>query len=71
MFGFMEMSMKGLIFRGIGIIRAKANVAMTNLVYNMFRKESFYIIISYQDATGKKGSKVIEVNPQYAWFFFN
>ncbi len=35
------------------------------------KKESFYIIISYQDATGKKGSKVIEVKSQYAWFFFN
>lgn len=36
-FGFMEQSMKGLIFRGVGMIRAKANIAMTNLVYNMCR----------------------------------
>lgn len=28
-FGFIERSMGGLVFRGIGIIRAKANVAMT------------------------------------------
>lgn len=35
------------------------------------KKESFYIIISYQDATGKKGSKVVEINPQYAWLFAN
>jgi len=36
-FGFMEQSMRGLIFRGIGIVRAKANIALTNLVYNMCR----------------------------------
>ena len=30
-FGFIERSMGGLVFRGIGIVRAKANVAMTNL----------------------------------------
>ena len=30
-------SMGGLVFRGIGIIRAKANVAMTNLTYNIAR----------------------------------
>lgn len=36
-FGFMEQTMQGLIFRGVGIIRAKANIAMTNLVYNMCR----------------------------------
>ena len=29
--------MHGLIFRGVGIVRAKANIAMTNLVYNMCR----------------------------------
>lgn len=27
----------GLIFRGVGMIRAKANIALTNLVYNMCR----------------------------------
>ena len=36
-FGFMEQTMGGLIFRGVGMIRAKANIAMTNLVYNMCR----------------------------------
>ncbi len=35
------------------------------------KKENFYIIISYQDGTGKKESKVIEVKAQYAWAFFN
>ena len=33
----MEQTMGGLIFRGVGMIRAKANIAMTNLVYNMCR----------------------------------
>ena len=36
-FGFMEQSMHGLVFRGIGIVRAKAEVALTNLTYNMCR----------------------------------
>ena len=36
-FGFMEQSMKGLFFRGIGIARAKFYVGFTNLVYNMCR----------------------------------
>lgn len=36
-FGFMEQTMGGLVFRGVGIIRAKANIALTNLVYNMCR----------------------------------
>lgn len=36
-FGFMEQTMGGLIFRGVGMVRAKANVALTNLVYNMCR----------------------------------
>ena len=36
-FGFMEQTMGGLIFRGVGIVRAKANIALTNLVYNMCR----------------------------------
>ena len=36
-FGFEEQSMHGLIVRTIGIVRAKANVAMTNLTYNIFR----------------------------------
>ena len=36
-FGFIEQSMGGLVFRGIGLVRAAANVALTNLVYNMCR----------------------------------
>ena len=36
-FGFMEQTMGGLIIRGVGLIRAKANIALTNLVYNMCR----------------------------------
>lgn len=36
-FGFIERSMGGLVFRGIGIVRAKANVATTNLTYNIAR----------------------------------
>ena len=36
-FGFMERSMGGLVFRGVGIIRASAVVAMTNLTYNIAR----------------------------------
>ena len=36
-FGFMEQTMGGLVFRGVGLVRAAANVALTNLVYNMCR----------------------------------
>lgn len=36
-FGLEEQSMHGLIVRTIVIVRAKANVAMTNLIYNIFR----------------------------------
>lgn len=41
-FGFIERSMGGLVFRGIGIVRAKANVAMTNLTYNVARLTQIY-----------------------------
>ena len=34
-FGFMECSMEGLVFRGVGIMRTSAVVAMTNLTYNI------------------------------------
>ena len=34
---FMEQTMGGRLFRGVGMIRAKANIAWTNLVYNMSR----------------------------------
>lgn len=36
-FGFQEGAMKGLVVRSIGLLRAKANVAWTNLVYNICR----------------------------------
>lgn len=36
-FGFMEQTMGGLVFRGVGMVRAKANIALTNLVYNICR----------------------------------
>lgn len=41
-FGFIERSMGGLVFRGVGIIRAKANVAMTNLTYNIARMAQIF-----------------------------
>ena len=34
--------MGGLVFGGIGIVRAKANVAMTNLTYNIARLSHIY-----------------------------
>ncbi len=34
-FGFMTMTMHGLTVRSIGIERAKFNIGLTNLVYNM------------------------------------
>ncbi|MBQ8223592.1 MAG: transposase [Bacteroidales bacterium] len=36
-FGFMEQSMKGLFFRGVGILRATFYIGFTNLIYNMCR----------------------------------
>lgn len=36
-FGFIERSMGGLVFRGVGMTRAKACVALTNLTYNIAR----------------------------------
>ena len=36
-FGFMEQTMGELVFRGVGMVRAAATVALTNLVYNMCR----------------------------------
>ena len=38
-FGFIENSMKGSTFRGIRMDRAKTNVTLTNLLYNIFRFE--------------------------------
>ncbi len=37
-----ERSMGGLVFRGIGIIKAKSNVAMTNLTYYIARLTQIY-----------------------------
>ncbi|MBR1516712.1 MAG: transposase [Bacteroidales bacterium] len=34
-FGFVEQTMGRLNFRGVGMIRAKATIALTKLVYNM------------------------------------
>ncbi|EPI39719.1 hypothetical protein D347_00945 [Enterococcus faecalis LA3B-2] len=39
MYGFIENSMGGSTFRGVGILRATFNVAITNLVYNLCRFE--------------------------------
>ena len=36
-YGFMEQSMKGLFFRGVGMVRAAFYIGFTNLVYNMCR----------------------------------
>lgn len=41
-FGFIERSMCGLVFRGVGMIRAKACVAMTNLTYDIARLTQIY-----------------------------
>lgn len=38
-FGYMTMSMHGLTLRSIGIVRAKFNAGLTNLVYNLCRYE--------------------------------
>ncbi|MCD4711391.1 MAG: transposase [Bacteroidales bacterium] len=38
-FGFMEQSMKGLIVRSVGIIRASGIIGLINLTYNLFRYE--------------------------------
>ena len=38
-FGFIEGAMDGSLVRSIGMIRAKACTALTNLVYNIFRYE--------------------------------
>lgn len=41
-FGFIERLMGGLVFRGIGTVRVKANIAMTNLTYNIARLTQIY-----------------------------
>lgn len=49
-FGFQEGTMKGLVVRSIGLLRAKANVAWTNLVYNICR---YIQILHYYSSWGK------------------
>lgn len=44
-FGFIEGAMHGSIVRSIGMVRAEANIALTCLVYNIFR---YTQIIKYQ-----------------------
>lgn len=36
-FGFIQGSMGGMVFRAVGMVRAKACVALTNLTYNIAR----------------------------------
>ena len=38
-FGFMEQSMKGLVVKSIGIVRASGIIGLINLTYNLFRYE--------------------------------
>jgi len=38
-FGFMEQSMKGLVLKSIGIVRASGIIGLINLTYNLFRYE--------------------------------
>lgn len=45
-YGFIENSMGGSTFRGVGLIRATFNVAITNLVYNLCRVEQILRINS-------------------------
>lgn len=43
-FGFVEGAMNGSLVRSIGMVRAKAANALTNLVYNIFRYVQINII---------------------------
>lgn len=38
-FGFIENSMSGSFIRSIGFVRAKENIGLLNLTYNLFRYE--------------------------------
>jgi len=38
-FGFMEQSMKGLVVKSVGIVRATGIIGLINLTYNLFRYE--------------------------------
>jgi IS5 family transposase len=38
-FGFMEQSMKGLVLKSVGIVRATGIIGLINLTYNLFRYE--------------------------------
>ena len=41
-FVFIERSMGSFLLRAIGFVRAKANVAMTNITYNIARLKQIY-----------------------------
>ncbi|MCI5577299.1 MAG: IS5/IS1182 family transposase, partial [Succinatimonas sp.] len=43
-FGFIEQSMKGFILRSVGMIRAKSNIFLTCLVYNIDRARKLKFI---------------------------
>ena len=43
-FGFIEQSMKGFILRSVGMIRAKSNIFLTCLVYNIDRARKLNFI---------------------------
>lgn len=38
-FGFMEQSMKGLVLKSVGMVRATGTIGLINLTYNLFRYE--------------------------------
>jgi hypothetical protein len=38
-FGFMEQSMKGLVLKSLGIVRATGIIGLINIIYNLFRYE--------------------------------
>ena len=46
LFGFVENSMHGSIVRTIGIARAKANIGMMNLTYNICRCTQLKIVVA-------------------------
>ena len=39
LFGFIEQSMKGLVLKSVGILRATGIIGLINLTYNLFRYE--------------------------------
>ena len=49
-FGFIETSMKGASIRSIGMARAKVNIGITNLTYNICRAVQLGINMFKQDS---------------------